>query len=119
MRLLVDENCDISVVKTLRAAGHDVVAVAEISPRAEDSLVVEMALRDDRVVVTEDKDFGQLVFAAGRGSAGVLLLRYPARMRKILATEVARIAEEYGPRLLGGFAVASPGRLRISRLPNL
>ncbi len=55
MRFLADESCDFAVVRALRKAGHDVVAVAEISPRAEDSDVVKRALKEKRVLLTEDK----------------------------------------------------------------
>ncbi len=40
MRFLADENCDFTVVRALRAAGHDVLCVSEITPRAEDSEVI-------------------------------------------------------------------------------
>ncbi|MBS3763390.1 MAG: DUF5615 family PIN-like protein, partial [Planctomycetes bacterium] len=55
MRFLADESCDFAVVRALRAAGHDVTAVHEISPRAEDREVVEMAVRKQQVFLTEDK----------------------------------------------------------------
>ncbi len=63
MRFLADENCDFAVVRALRAAGHDVVAIVEISPRAEDNVVIDLAMREGRILLTEDKDFGQLVYA--------------------------------------------------------
>jgi hypothetical protein len=49
MRFLADESCDFSVVRALRAEGHDIVAIAEISPREEDDDVRERALKDDRL----------------------------------------------------------------------
>lgn len=63
MRLLADESCDFSVVRALRGAGHDVIAVAELFPSLDDSLILDLALREQRVLLTEDKDFGQLVYA--------------------------------------------------------
>jgi predicted nuclease of predicted toxin-antitoxin system len=78
MRLLADESCDFAVVRSLRAAGHDVKAVAEVSPRAQDSDVIRIAAGENRILLTEDKDFGRLVYA-GAPSAGVILIRYPAR----------------------------------------
>jgi predicted nuclease of predicted toxin-antitoxin system len=53
---LADESCDFAVVRALRTAGHDVVAVAEISRGAEDSSVVDLAVRQRRILLTEDKD---------------------------------------------------------------
>jgi len=62
MRFLADESCDFSVVRALRSADHDVIVVAEVSPREEDDAVMERAVRGTRILVTEDKDFGQLVY---------------------------------------------------------
>ena len=63
MCFLADESCDFAVVRALRGAGHDVVAVAEVSPRAEGEVVIDLAVRGGRILLTEDKDFGQLVYA--------------------------------------------------------
>ena len=69
-RFLADERCDYSVVRALKGLGLDVQAVAELSPRADDETVIDVALRDKRILLAEDKDFGQLVFANGLPSAG-------------------------------------------------
>ena len=67
MRFLADESCDFSVVKALRAAGHDVTAVAEGPLRgADDDKVIELARVDRRILLTEDKDFGQLICSRPR-----------------------------------------------------
>ena len=49
-RFLADESCDFSVVRALRSADHDVVAIAEVSPRAEDDVVMERAVRGGRIL---------------------------------------------------------------------
>jgi predicted nuclease of predicted toxin-antitoxin system len=118
VRFLADESCDFAVVRALRAAGHDVVAVAEKTSGSGDSDVIEFARRDDRVLLTEDKDFGQLVFSALAGSAGVVLIRYPTNVRDRLAGDVVRLAERSATRLQGAFVTLSPGRVRISHLPQ-
>lgn len=83
MRLLADESCDFSVVRTLRAAGHDVVAVAEVALGATDDAIIDLARGERRVLITEDKDFGQLVFAAAKSTSGVIFVRYPAKARSV------------------------------------
>ena len=70
MRFLADESCDFSVVRALRAAKYDVVAIAEVSPRGDDDDVRETAVSDERILITEDKDFGQLVYASMRRTGG-------------------------------------------------
>ena len=80
MRFLADESCDFSVVRALRSADHDVVAIAEVFPREEDDAVMERAVRGGRILITEDKDFGQLVYAKMRKTGGVMFIRFPARV---------------------------------------
>lgn len=59
MRFLADESCDFAIVRALRAEGFDVLAISELSPRASDETVIDLAVRENRVLLTEDKDFGQ------------------------------------------------------------
>jgi predicted nuclease of predicted toxin-antitoxin system len=116
VRFLADESCDFSVVRALRAAGHDVLAVADSWGGASDSEVIERARADQRILLTEDKDFGQLVFAALAGSAGVILIRYPSSSRERLPQSVVQVVERLGPRLGQAFVTHAPGRTRVSRL---
>ena len=118
MRFLADESCDFNLVRALRKAGHDVTAVCEISPRAGDIEVIELAVREERVLLTEDKDFGQLVFAHGKEARGVVFLRYPVSVRQKLSQEVIRLIKQHGKKLAGCFVVVEPGRVRISRTPR-
>ena len=116
MRFLADECCDQALVQALRADGYDVLSVSEITPRAEDSYVIRHALRERRILLTEDKDFGQLVFAHGQKSSGVIFLRFPAGARKQIAEEVVRLVGERGEKLAGSFVTIQPGRIRISKI---
>jgi len=118
MRFLADESCDFRVVRALRAAGHDVTAVVETAPGAEDAVVIDMAAREGRVFVTEDRDFGQLVYAAAAPPAGVILLRYPSFARAALPAAAVDAAAKYGDRLAGRFVVLQPGRMRFGGSPR-
>jgi hypothetical protein len=115
MRFLADESCDFAVVRALRAAGHDVAAVAELSPRADDEIVIDRAVREERILITEDKDFGQLVYADKRSNGGVLFIRFPARARRNLPRTVVELVKKRGQRLIGDFVVVQPGRTRVGR----
>ena len=115
MRFLADESCDFAIVRALRAAGHDVAAVAENAPSLSDDAVAAVAHRENRILLTEDKDFGQLVFAGGSATCGVVLVRFPASVRRDAPRAVTELAAREGDKLLHAFAVATPGRLRILR----
>jgi len=117
MHFLADESCDFGVVIALRTAGHDVTAIAEISPREEDYNVMKCALQEERILITEDKDFGQLVYASKQATGGVLFLRFPAKARSSLAKTVVDVVRRRGERLKGRFTVIQPGRVRFGRIP--
>ena len=117
MQFLADESCDFLLIKTLREAGHDVLAVSEIMPGAEDSDVIHLSVREKRVLLTEDKDFGQLVYAHGQSSVGVIFLRFPFSARKQISRDLSTLIERQGERLNGCFVTVQPGRIRISHIP--
>jgi predicted nuclease of predicted toxin-antitoxin system len=115
LRFLADESCDFAVVRSLRAAGFDVLAISEIMIRSIDRDLIEQANREQRILITEDKDFGWLVFASHVDSPGVILIRFPGNLRRTLAATVLGLVQDQGENLLGGFVVVQPGRTRISR----
>ncbi|HEY6418240.1 MAG TPA: DUF5615 family PIN-like protein [Candidatus Binataceae bacterium] len=78
---MADESCAGPVIRALRMAGHDVVAISEISKGISDERVMERAFSEGRVLITEDADFGELVYARGRPSAGVILVKFDRRTR--------------------------------------
>jgi predicted nuclease of predicted toxin-antitoxin system len=117
LNFLADENCDFAVVRALRENGHNVLAVCEFARRLDDSDVVDLAMREERILMTEDKDFGQLVYARGYGSHGVILLRYPAVTRQRLPGDVVKLVNEKREALYRSFVVVEPGRFRVASLP--
>ena len=116
MRFLVDENFPGTAVTVLEAAGHDVVWVRAVAPGASDLDVLASAAREKRILVTFDKDFGELA----RGSAlpsgcGVILLPLPMPRpgdvgRRLSDLITAR--EDWA----GYFSVIEPGRIRMRLL---
>ncbi len=80
MNFVADESCAAPVIQALREAGHDVVAIAEVDKGATDEQVLAHALNEKRVLITEDRDFGELIYARGRSSAGIIWYGFtPAR----------------------------------------
>lgn len=77
MRYLADENFPVSVIRALRAAGHDVVSIAEDSPSIPDYTVLSRSVRENRVLITYDKDYGKLVFDDREpADCGIVLFRF-------------------------------------------
>jgi hypothetical protein len=117
VRLVADESCDFSVVVGVRAAGHDVVSITELMSGVDDEKVIELAASERRLLLTEeDKDFGQLVFAAAKENSGVILIRYPVSARSTLTEAVVRLLSDRGEALYSRFVVLEPGRVRVTQL---
>lgn len=113
MRFVVDESTGVSVVEYLRSVGHDVLAVAEAMPQADDQDILGRAVSEGRIVVTNDKDFGELIYRSGYEHCGVLLLRLRDESPSSRVRVVKAVLAQYGDRLEGHFTVATEGGVRI------
>ena len=113
LRFLVDVNVGLCVVKWLREQGYDAAAVQEIDPFMRDRDIIALAVREDRIIITMDTDFGELIYRAGYRHRGILLLRMPGARKKDKITVMQWILDEYGTLLRDNFCVYSAGRLRI------
>ncbi len=117
-RLLADQNVPGAVVAALRQQGHDVAWILEEAPGSPDPDVLERAQRDMRVVVTFDKDFGELAFRRGlAASVGVVLFRITLTSSE-QAARVAMAAFASRTEWAGQFAVVEDDRIRLRALPS-
>lgn len=115
MKLLADEGIDAAVVARLRSAGHEVTYIAELDPGIDDEQVLTLATAEAAVLLTADKDFGELVFRRRQVTAGVLLVRLPGLAPVRKAALVNLVVNRYQDQLLGAFAVIRPGSVRVRR----
>ena len=120
LQFLVDESTGIAVIRYLRGFGHDVLAVAEAMPKADDLDILARAVSERRILVTNDKDFGELVYRSGQAHHGVLLLRLRDESSANRVRVVKAILEHYEDQLTSHFIVATESAVRIrpgQRLP--
>ena len=75
MKFIADENLGIRVPKYLKSLGFDIVAVKEIAQSRLDADILDIANKEQRILITLDKDFGELVFKQKLIHSGVILLR--------------------------------------------
>lgn len=115
MKLLADENLDLSVVARLREAGHHVLAVAEMEPGISDDVVLGLANAETAMLITEDKDFGELAFRQALVHHGVILIRLAGLPGASKAALILHLLETHSHELPGSFIVVSPGMVRIRK----
>jgi predicted nuclease of predicted toxin-antitoxin system len=115
MNLFADESVDRPIVERLRQEGHATLYVAELSPSITDDEVLQQANSRGAVLITLDKDFGELVYRQGRIHAGVILLRLGGLPSASKAETAAKVLQDHADELVGAFTVVLPGSVRIRR----
>jgi predicted nuclease of predicted toxin-antitoxin system len=117
MRILADAHIGWLIVRHLESLGHDVLRAATLPPSTSDAEVLKRAVGEGRVILTSDKDFGELVFRLGLRAVGVVLLRID------VATETERLSvvQTFWPDIeqavAGHFVTVTARRVRRIPLP--
>ena len=113
LSFVADENFDFTVVKQLRESGFSVLAIAESFSSVPDAQVLQIAVDRNAILLTEDKDFGELVHRLRMSHCGILLIR----LLKISSLEklrrVCEVIEKQGIELINSFSMLSNEQLRI------
>ena len=115
MNILADENIDRGIVERLRQDGHAVEWIADLSPSVPDEDVLARASQSGSILVTEDKDFGELIYRRGLSHSGVVLIRLEGVKNATKADVVSLAIRDNAPVLPGAFAVVSSDSVRIRR----
>ena len=113
MRFLVDECTGPAVAKWLRRSHHEVFSVYDEVRGLDDESIIEKANRENYVLVTNDKDFGELVFRKRKQHKGVVLLRLEDERSKNKIAVLHRVLESYSDKLSDNFIIVTEKTVRI------
>lgn len=116
MKILADESVDKDIVLRLRHDGHDVGYVAEMSPGIMDEEVLILANNENILLLTADKDFGELIFRQGYVKRGIVLYRLAGLSPQEKAEIVSLAIAEHSDDLLKSFSVVMERAVRIRRV---
>jgi len=118
VRLLANENFPLPSVIILRSAGHDVVSISEVDPSALDPAVIERAVRENRIILTFDRDYGDLIFRQlVTPPPGVIYLRLVPSTPSEPAAIVLQLLAQPDITLERRFTVVSRREIRQRNLP--
>lgn len=115
MNFLADESVDRQIVERLRTDGHSVPSVAEMEPGISDDVVLSYANQKSVILLTADKDFGEMVYRQHRVALGVVLIRLAGLASTKKAQVVADAIADHLEEIPKAFTVIEPGRVRIRR----
>jgi predicted nuclease of predicted toxin-antitoxin system len=112
VRWLIDECVDSELAETLKQAGHDVVYMSDVAPRSTDTEVIGRAHQEQRLLLTEDKDFGDIVFRQAKPVPGIVLIRIDTKRRHLKQRRLIAAVGWFGDRLVGHYTVIEVSRFR-------
>ncbi|MFH1562285.1 MAG: DUF5615 family PIN-like protein [Nitrospirota bacterium] len=113
MNLLADESVDKPIVVRLRQDGYDVKSITEMSPGIIDDVVLQRANEQQSLLLTADKDFGEMVYRQGLIHTGVVLLRLAGLTAVTKAALVSKVFDDHAPEFISAFSVIAPSIVRI------
>ena len=116
MNIVADESVDGPIVARLRRDGHKVQYVAEMTPGIPDEQVLDLAGNAGTLLLTADKDFGELIFRQGYIKRGVVLFRLAGHPSLEKADIVSSAIAEHGDELLNAFSVITDKSVRVRRV---
>ncbi len=116
LKFLVDNSSGKKIADALKSHKFDVIYAGDSLPEAEDEHILEKAEKENRILVTNDKDFGELIFRHERPSSGVILFRlridFPDNRIKVLLN----LIDKFGTKLRKNFIVASEDKFRFKEI---
>ena len=115
MKFLADEGVDKPIVMALRIAGFDVDYILEIAPGSDDEFVLNLAFTQNRILITQDKDFGELVFRLRQPHHGIILIRLEGYSPQLKGEIVSQLILKHETELSNNFSVIQPNVIRIRK----
>jgi len=119
MIFFADESLDRQIIIRLRQDGHVVFDVTEMDPGISDDKVLSMAKESKAILLTADRDFGDLVFHQGRLTEGIILIRLSGLPSTKKAEIVSTIISQHAKEFQQAFSVITPGSIRIRTIDSL
>ncbi len=116
IKFLIDENVGFTIVKYLRDQGFDTKYVSELFPSRDDIFILEKAYHENRIIITNDKDFGYLIFKSNLSASAIILLRFDDESPEIKIAAIKTILNLPEGKVLNHFIVASEDKIRIRPL---
>lgn len=117
MKIVADEGVERPIILRLRAEGYEVISIAEIASGSSDLEILKFAMQEEALLITLDKDFGDLVFKQHHETHGVILSRLPDTLSSLEKADIVfDVIQENGEMLLHTFTVIALNKNRVIRL---
>jgi predicted nuclease of predicted toxin-antitoxin system len=119
LKFLADVNIEKRIVDFLRGQGYDVLWIPDYNCHLDDASLLKMAFDEHRIIVTNDKDFGELNFLQRKPSAGIILFRIDEQNVRIKITILKNMLLRYPEKFSNHFVVIARNRIRFKPLEKV
>lgn len=116
VKFLADEGFSFLITSTLIGMGYDVLWIGDIASGVDDTDVFEISQRDGRIILAEDKDFGELAVRFGHQAAGIVLLRIDASKKELREKRIIELFENFVEKLPGHLTIVDNEKFRFRKL---
>jgi predicted nuclease of predicted toxin-antitoxin system len=114
--IIIDENVEQFWIDAIRTKNYKVVSISELHPQISDTSVVDIVKQHKGILITEDKDFGELVFAHGIAGLTIVFLRYDQPQYELIEQRVFDVLAEYLDKKDFYFITITKNRTRIRKI---
>ncbi len=114
--ILADENIDRTLIEAIRGIGIEVYSIFELNRGLKDETIIELSRKPPRIILTEDKDFGEWVFAHDITGISVLFLRYHFKDTELMKIRLTQLLTERPDDLSGHFTTMTVHKLRMRKI---
>jgi predicted nuclease of predicted toxin-antitoxin system len=114
--ILADENIDHSLIEAIREIGIEVLSIYEMNRGIKDEFIIELSRNPPRIILTEDKDFGEWVFAHHVSNISVLFLRYDFKDTPSMKRILTQLLSERINELFGHFTTLTIHKIRSRKI---
>ncbi|MEK7867585.1 MAG: DUF5615 family PIN-like protein [Planctomycetota bacterium] len=118
MKFLADESIEAPVIGALRSEGMELTAIDELAPGSEDPAVLKLAETENRILLTNDKDFADLAFLQRKATSGIVLVRMGRFRSAAKSRRLLEVIRDQGDRLVGAMTVVEAHAIRRRSFPR-
>ncbi len=118
-KFIADVNVEKGIIDFLAGNGYDIKWIPDYDCKIFDEELIELANREKRILITNDKDFGELIFLQKRLSTGVILFRVKGQVTRHKIDLMKKLVAEYSDKLGNHFVVASKAKIRFIPLGRI
>jgi predicted nuclease of predicted toxin-antitoxin system len=115
-KFIADEGFSFPITSILREKGYDVIWIGDVAPGVDDAKVFEISRKEGRIILTEDKDFGELAIRFKCKTSGIILLRIEPEQKELREEKMLELFRDFSDKLKGHLIIVDEQKIRFRKI---